>query len=104
MEYKVNYQKNIGPDGTVYDQCIKALMTSDELKLHNEKVQQKKNEINEQKAKSSNDINFMCFVRFLLNGKNHTTVTQRDYFLSHFNISDKRILDRNTIIIIKIKK
>ena len=46
---------------------------------------------------------FMCFARFLLKGKNHTTLTMRDLFVSHFGISDKRILNRNTLIIVNIK-
>lgn len=105
MEYKVSYQKNIGPDGTVYDQCINATMTCHELSLHNAVVANRKKEINAQKVKHHDDVNFMCFVRLLLRGKNHTTITQRKFFVSHFKLEDdKRILNRNTLIIVNLKK
>ncbi len=103
MEYKVSYQKNWNQDGTCYDQCIVASMTEAELQSYNKEVASRKKAIHAKGAKTSEETKFMCFARFLLKGKNHTTLTQRDLFVSHFGISDKRILNRNTLIIVNVK-
>lgn len=105
MEYKVNYQKNWNQDGTCYDQCIAASMTEAEFKLYNNTIAARKKAINAKSSKTSEEVNFMCFARFLVKGKNHTTLTQRNLFTTLFNLqNDKRILDRNTLIIVEIKK
>lgn len=104
MEYKVNYQKNWNQDGTCYDQCIMASMTEAELQSYNNEVATRKKAIHAKGAKTSDETKFMCFARFLLKGKNHTTLTMRDLFISLFNLKgDKRILNRNTLIIVNIK-
>ena len=103
MEYKVSYQKNFSPDGTCYDQLIKAQMTEDELKSYNDEVRDRKKEIVAKKEKTSWDINFMCFARFLVKGKNHTTKTQLTLFINKFKLFfDRRILDRNTLIVVEV--
>lgn len=104
MEYKVSYQKNIAPSGTSYDQVIKATMTEAELQSYNDEVASRKKALHAKGWKTSDEIKFMCFARFLLKGKNHTTLTQRDLFVSLFKLDgDKRILNRNTLIIVNIK-
>ena len=102
MEYKINYRKNFGPDGTVYDQAILAVMSEKEMQGFNDAVAKRKKEICAKSVKTQEELNFMCYVRFLVKWKNHTTLTMRDFFLSHFGISDKRILDRNTLINIMV--
>ena len=102
MEYKVSYQKNFSPDGTCYDQFIKARMTEAELKSYNDEVRDRKREINAKTEKSSDDVNFMCFARFLVKGKNHTTQTQLVLFINKFGLFfDRRILKRNTLILVE---
>ena len=105
MEYKVSYQKNIGPSGTCYDQVIKATMDEKELQKYNDTIRDRKMAIHAKGTKTSDEIKFMCFARFLLRGKNHTTLTQRNLFVNLFNLDgDKRILDRNTLIIVELKR
>lgn len=105
MEYKVSYQKNIAPSGTSYDQVIKARMTETEFLLYNNTVKVRKQDINAKCTKTSDEIQFMCFARKLVKGKNHTTLTQRNLFVDLFNLEgDKRILDRNTLIIVELNQ
>jgi len=103
MEYRVNYQKSFGPDGTAYDQTITAKMSQLEFGSYNNSVGLRKRFINSKKVMSTADVNFLCYVRYLVKGKNHTTLTQRDDFVQTFKLNnDARILDRNTIILIKL--
>ena len=105
MEYKISYQKNIAPDGTSYNQVLNTRMTEAEFQLYNNTIAARKKAINAKSSKTSEEVNFMCFARFLVKGKNHTTLTQRNLFTTLFNLqNDKRILDRNTLIIVEIKK
>lgn len=105
MEYKVSYQKNIAPSGTSYNQVINARMTEADFKLYNNTVKVRKQDINAKSTKTREEIQFMCFAHFLVKGKNHTTLTQRNLFVELFNLDgDKRILDRNTIIIVELKQ
>ena len=44
----------------------------------------------------------MCFARFLVKGKNHTTQTQLVLFINKFGLFyDRRILKRNTLILVE---
>ena len=80
-------------------------MTEADFKLYNNTVKVRKQDINAKSTKTSEEIQFMCFARFLVKGKNHTTLTQRNLFVELFNLDgDKRILDRNTIIIVELKQ
>lgn len=103
MEYKVSYNENWSGDGTHYDQRITAKMRKEELAEFNAAIAEKKRKINEKTIKNNMEVNYLCFVRFLVCGKNYTTLTTREVFLSHFKLyCDKRIKDRNTLIVVKL--
>lgn len=103
MEYKVSYTKSWSGGGTCYDQRITAKMTGEELAEFNAYIAEKKRKINEKEIKSNMDVYFLSFARFLERGKNHTTLTTRNAFLSYFMLyGDKRIKDRNTLIVVQL--
>lgn len=103
MEYKVSYTESWSDDGTHYDQRITAKMNGEELDAFNASIAEKKRKINEKKIKNGMDVNYLCFARFLVCGKNHTTSTTREVFKSYFKLyGDKRIKDRNTLIVVQL--
>lgn len=103
MEYKVSYTESWSGEGTHYDQRITAKLSKEELDQFNTSIAEKKRKINEKKIKNNMDVNYLCFARFLLCGKNHTTLTTRELFKSYFKLyGDKRIKDRNTLIVIQL--
>ena len=103
MEYKVSYTESWSGDGTHYDQRITAKMSKEELAEFNKSIADAKRKINEKKTKRGMDVNYLCFARFLVRGKNHTTLTTREVFKSYFKLyGDKRIKDRNTLIVVKL--
>lgn len=103
MWYKVSYKESWSGDGTHYDQRITAKMSGEELDAFNASIAEKKRKINEKKIKNGIDVNYLCFARFLVCGKNHTTLTTREVFKSYFKLyGDKRIKDRNTLIVVQL--
>ncbi len=103
MEYKVSYMESWSGDGTHYDQRITAKMSGEELDAFNASIAETKRKINEKKIKNGMDVNYLCFARFLVRGKNYTTLTTREIFRSYFKLyGDKRIKDRNTLVVVNL--
>ena len=103
MEYKVSYMESWSGDGTHYNQRITAKMSEDELSQFNKYIAERKSQINKKKVKNGMDLNYLCYARFLIRGKNHTTLTTREIFRSYFKLyGDKRIKDRNTLIVVNL--
>lgn len=103
MEYKVSYKQSWSPDGTHYDQRITAKMSKEEFRSFNSHIAEQKKKLLAKEIKNGMDVNYLCFARFLVKGKNHTTLTTREVFRSFFKLyGDKRIKDRNTLIIVTL--
>lgn len=78
-------------------------MSGEELDAFNASIAETKRKINEKKIKNGMEVNYLCFARFLVRGKNHTTSTTREVFKSYFKLyGDKRIKDRNTLIVVQL--
>lgn len=103
---KVNYLKEYGTDGTVYNQTI--TIEKEYLDKFNEIVNNEKIEINKKFLLSSYDMKILSYLENLKEGKNYVTLTTLDYFIKFYRkfiyipIKDdknfQRILWRNTVI------
>ena len=81
MTYKISYQKNFSSDGSVYDQMITAKLTIGEIIKFNILGDSKWREYDEN------------------TGIYFPNLTERDVFIRHFGIEDKRFKkNRNTCI------
>ena len=80
MTYKISYQKNWNQSGTYYNQMITAKLTIGEIIRFNIWGDSKWREYDEN------------------TGIYFPNLTERDIFVRHFGIKDKRLLDRNTCI------
>ena len=103
MEYKVSYTESWSSDGVHYNQRITAKLSKQELSQFNASIAEKKKKINEKKHKDSMDTYYLCFAQRLVCGNNYTTLTTKEIFKSYFSLhGDKRIKDRNTLIVIQL--
>ena len=96
MEYKVSYRSEWNKEGTHYNQRITIPMTALELCLLNDDIN-----IEFMRLKEQRDLKAIYF-KPLFHGKNYITLSLRDYIVKKYlNPNDKRIKDRNTMIVIK---
>ena len=99
MTYKISYPQDWDGDGTHYDQLINIRLTPMEFDELNRSIVALKFDIAPKVVKSGSDMDILCYLKEFGWGKNYTTHTQRDYVCDWFGIlSDKRLLDRNTMI------
>lgn len=110
---KVNYLKEWGNDGTVYNQTI--TIDIETAKMFNQYIQMKKQQVEqsfkEKKTYSNEDMKILYYLEEIKEGKNFTSLTELDYFMKFYlhNIYEppkrdknyERILNRNTIINVK---
>ena len=102
MEYKVSYGKEFGYNGTVYTQRIKLTLSLYELM---DKVNIAILEQREKLAQRTDSEGIKTrYFKPLQQGKNYVTLSLKDFIVKEFcNPNDKRIKDRNTIILVNLK-
>lgn len=103
---KVNYLKEWGKDGTVYNQTI--TIEKESIKGFNEMARAKKEEIAKKYIISGEEMKLLSYLEELHEGKNYTTLTTLDFFMKFYlkyiyeppkkDKNYERILNRNTII------
>ena len=96
FNYKVSYNKSWNGVGTCYNQMITITIPSKNTLFDINKT------ISDFRD-NSNDFFTHKYFKPLCVGKNYTSLRFRDYLIRTFLGSNNRILDRNTIINIKIK-
>lgn len=88
VSYAADFKKH---EGTFYNQTIKVCLTKKELDKFNWSVDNLKQNTSENYQK--------IFLKNLQAGINYTNLRTRNYFIQHFHLNtNKRILDRNTLI------
>lgn len=97
MEYKVSYVKERDNDGTHYNQRITFDMDVFELVDLNRAILDKRAEM-----QNAGDT-YSKYYNPVVDGKNYPVPILRDFILKHTcGTDDKRIKDRNTIIVINL--
>ena len=101
----INYCKQWGNDGTVYTQTIK--INKKMAEKFNAYIQELKQEATKKFVFSNADMKILYYLEELKEGKNYTTLSQKDYFIAFYlkeiyeapkkDRDFERILDRNTI-------
>ena len=95
FNYKVSYNKDWNTDGTCYNQMITIFIS-------NQNVLDDINAIISDIKSKSNDFFVHRYFKPLCVGKNYISLSFRDFLVRTFLEADNRILDRNTIINIKL--
>ena len=98
LNYKVSYGQEWDKEGTHYRQMITISIPSEQILKHlvNAKIRAYKG--------IHQDFLTKLYFQELNVGKNYVSLSFRNFVVNTFlNRNDKRILDRNTIIRIKIK-
>lgn len=103
---KVNYFKEWGEDGTVYNQTI--TIEKEHIEKFNEFIRAEKQEVENKKVITSDELKTLMYLNELTEGKNYTTLTTLRNFIYYYRLHIynpykdekdlKRILNRNTII------
>lgn len=106
---KINYLKEWGNDGTVYNQTITIDMET--AKKFNEFIRKLKLVACKKFIYSNEDMKILYYLEELKEGKNFTGLTELDYFMKFYlkeiyeppkrDRDYERILNRNTIIKVK---
>ena len=101
----VNYRKQWGNDGTTYTQTIK--IDKETAAKFNEYIKELKEAAAKKFLLHDSDMKILYYLEELKEGKNYTTLTQKDYFITFYlkeiyeapkkDRNFERILDRNTI-------
>lgn len=94
ITYKVSYNKDWNTDGTCFNQMITINISNNVLADINKAISDFKSK--------SNDFFVHRYFKPLCVGKNYISLSFRDYLVRTFLESNNRILDRNTIINIKL--
>lgn len=102
MKTTVSYLPTFGND-YFFNQTIKVTLTSKEFTDLNNTVIERLKTIQNKDICSAEEMYTKMYLKQFYRGKNFCTRTQKDWFINHFNICNKRIFDnRNTVIEITV--